>query len=301
MTTCIEINQLKKTFGQQTAVNIDRMSIEQGEVYGLIGPNGAGKSTLMKMLCGLQTPSQGEILLNGSPINGKNRLNLLKGIGSLIESPAYYDNLSGYDNLKIIAALKDLPLTSVNQALAIVGLSKQQKKQVKHYSFGMKQRLGIAMAIMGKPNLIILDEPTNGLDPQAKDDVRHLIQELPKRFDTTIMVSSHALDDIERIASQIGIIAQGDLLYQGSVSHFKSRYANHLYLRTSDNTMAEAILQSQSIQQEKDLLKISYLNDHAVGDLIRQLNQADIEVYRVFEASKTLEELFIDFTKHKSL
>lgn len=194
----MELNQVKKVFGEQTAVDLNNLKIEQGEIYGLIGPNGAGKSTIMKMICGLLTPTAGQINVAGSAMKENNRIAILKQIGSLIEEPAYYDNLTGYENLQILKELKNLTDQDVAEVLTIVHLTENKDKQVKYYSLGMKQRLGIAMAIMGHPKLIILDEPTNGLDPQAREEIRKLIRILPATFNTTVMISSHALDEIEK-------------------------------------------------------------------------------------------------------
>ena len=192
----MELNQVKKVFGEQTAVDLNNLKIEQGEIYGLIGPNGAGKSTIMKMICGLLTPTAGQINVAGSAMKENNRIAILKQIGSLIEEPAYYDNLTGYENLQILKELKNLTDQDVAEVLTIVHLTENKDKQVKYYSLRMKQRLGIAMAIMGHPKLIILDEPTNGLDPQARQEIRKLIRILPATFNTTVMISSHALDEI---------------------------------------------------------------------------------------------------------
>lgn len=192
----MELNQVKKVFGEQTAVDLNNLKIEQGEIYGLIGPNGAGKSTIMKMICGLLTPTAGQINVAGSAMKENNRIAILKQIGSLIEEPAYYDNLTGYENLQILKELKNLTDQDVAEVLTIVHLTENKDKQVKYYSLRMKQRLGIAMAIMGHPKLIILDEPTNGLDPQAREEIRKLIRILPATFNTTVMISSYALDEI---------------------------------------------------------------------------------------------------------
>lgn len=192
----MELNQVKKVFGEQTAVDLNNLKIEQGEIYGLIGPNGAGKSTIMKMICGLLTPTAGQINVAGSAMKENNRIAILKQIGSLIEEPAYYDNLTGYENLQILKELKNLTDQDVAEVLTIVHLTENKDKQVKYYSLGMKQRLGIAMAIMGHPKLIILDEPTNGLDPQAREKIHKLIRILSATFNTTVMISSHALDEI---------------------------------------------------------------------------------------------------------
>ncbi|MGT2754516.1 ABC transporter ATP-binding protein [Streptococcus ovis] len=294
----IELQKVKKVFGKQTAVDIHHLSIEQGEIYGLIGPNGAGKSTIMKMICGLLEPNAGQLFVAGVAMNENNRIGILKQIGSLIEEPSYYDNLSGYENLQILKELKGLTEQDVAEALSIVRLTDHKDKRVKHYSLGMKQRLGIAMAIMGRPQLIVLDEPTNGLDPQAREEIRRLIRSLPEKFQTTVMISSHALDEIEKMVTQIGIIGSGKLLYQGTIEHFKSQHSGKLCLRTSDDALAASLL-GVALVDESLLLPI--MSDEEVGQVVHRLVVADVCIYRIYEVTKSLEELFIEFTASDQL
>lgn len=298
MATMIELKHVKKVFGKQVAVDLSDLRLEQGEIYGLIGPNGAGKSTIMKMICGLLEPSSGQVTVAGVAMSEANRIGILKQIGSLIEEPAYYDNLTGLENMQILRELKGLTDQDVAEALAIVRLTDHQDKRVKYYSLGMKQRLGIAMAIMGRPKLIVLDEPTNGLDPQAREEIRKLIRSLPKKFQTTVMISSHALDEIEKMVTQIGIIGKGKLLYQGTISQFKSQHSGQICLKTSDDNKALALLGldvNRAQLTEQGLMLPNYPDD-VVAQLVKRLVLADIAVYRVFEVNKSLEELFIDFT-----
>lgn len=299
----MELNQVKKVFGEQTAVDLNNLKIEQGEIYGLIGPNGAGKSTIMKMICGLLTPTAGQINVAGSAMKENNRIAILKQIGSLIEEPAYYDNLTGYENLQILKELKNLTDQDVAEVLTIVHLTDNKDKQVKYYSLRMKQRLGIAMAIMGHPKLIILDEPTNGLDPQAREEIRKLIRILPATFNTTVMISSHALDEIEKMVTLIGIIGKGKLLYQGTVEQFKSQYSRSICLRTSDDMLAVSLLDlaPNDVKATDQGLLLSYLSDEQVALTVKRLLEADVAIYRIYEVTKSLEELFIDFTAEDAL
>lgn len=298
MATMIELKDVKKVFGKQVAVDLSDLRLEQGEIYGLIGPNGAGKSTIMKMICGLLEPSSGQVTVADVAMSEANRIGILKQIGSLIEEPAYYDNLTGLENMQILKELKGLTDQDVTEALAIVRLTDHQNKRVKHYSLGMKQRLGIAMAIMGRPKLIVLDEPTNGLDPQAREEIRKLIRSLPEKFQTTVMISSHALDEIEKMVTQIGIIGKGKLLYQGTIRQFKSQHSGQICLKTSADDKALALLKldASRVQVTEQGLMLSNYPDDVVADLVKRLVLADIAVYRIFEVNKSLEELFIDFT-----
>lgn len=301
MTPMIALRGVIKRFGPQVAVDLEDLQIEKGEIYGLIGPNGAGKSTIMKMICGLSTPSKGEICINGIAMNEKNRTAIVRQIGSLIEEPAYYDNLTGLENLQIVQTLKGLSDQDVAEALAIVRLTDHQNKLVKHYSLGMKQRLGIAMAIMGRPALVILDEPTNGLDPQAREEIRRLIRSLPERFQTTVMISSHALDEIEKMVTQIGIIGKGQLLYQGTVEQFKHRHASQILLRTSDDALAQTVLSAYPSERRADGLLLPYVADEEVASWVQVLASQGISLYRISDRSKSLEELFIAFTESTQL
>ncbi|SEP80597.1 ABC-2 type transport system ATP-binding protein [Ignavigranum ruoffiae] len=301
MKEIVRLEHLTKSFQQQKVVDIDQLVIQQGEVYGLIGPNGAGKSTIMKIICGLQEATSGAVHLFGQDRQNQDRQALMQRIGALIEEPSYYENLTGPENLEIVSQMKRLPAQVIEEALEIVGLSGQVKKKVKHYSLGMKQRLAIAMAIMGRPPLVILDEPTNGLDPQAKDEIRRLVKSLPDCYQTTVMVSSHALDEIEKMASQIGILAQGELLYQGTIENFKHHQRRSFCIKTSDNELACSLLNLPNQSIQADEIQLPYQEDARVAQMNQQLVQAGIEVYRLYENVRSLEELFIEFTADKSL
>ena len=192
--------------------------IKEGDIYGFLGPNGAGKSTTMKMLLGLVKPTSGTIEIMGKPFNEKNRRDILASVGSLIESPSYYGHLTGRENMEIIRRLLDLPKKNIEEAVHIVRMENQMEKKVKNYSLGMKQRLGIAMALARFPKLLILDEPTNGLDPAGIEEMRELIKMLPKQYGMTVMISSHILSEIDQMATVVGIINQGCLIFQERMS-----------------------------------------------------------------------------------
>lgn len=214
----VETTNLTKRYKNTTTVNSLHLQIPEHAVYGFIGPNGAGKSTTLKMLLGLTSPSQGSVKLMGKQMNHKNRMTLLKHVGALIESPSFYAHLTGYENLKIWQSLKGCPTSDIDQVLDIVRLTDAKDKKAGHYSLGMKQRLGIATALLGFPKLLILDEPTNGLDPAGIQEIRTLIRSLPSTYGITVIVSSHMLNEIDLMAEYVGIIDQGRLLYQGTLS-----------------------------------------------------------------------------------
>lgn len=208
---------LTKKYGEAISVNNLDMIVHSEKIYGFLGPNGAGKSTTLKMLLGLIHPTQGEIDIFGKRLQPKSRLALLKNIGSLIETPSYYGHLSGRENLRILQTILNVPKTNIDKVLQIVRLDKQASKKVSAYSLGMKQRLGLASALLAFPRLMILDEPTNGLDPAGIQEMRELICSLPRQYGMTVIVSSHLLSEIDQMAEEIGIIANGRLMFQGSL------------------------------------------------------------------------------------
>ena len=208
----IETHDLCKQYGHALRVAHLDLDVPEGSVYGFLGPNGAGKSTTLKMILGLVRPTAGSIRVLGKNMDGKNRLAVLRQVGSLIESPSYYGHLTGEENLRVVQILRGVPERNIREVLQIVRLEDQKGKKVAHYSLGMKQRLGLAAALLGFPRLLILDEPTNGLDPAGIQEMRQLIQELPGRFGMTVMVSSHLLSEIDQIADRVGIIREGEYL-----------------------------------------------------------------------------------------
>ena len=224
----IETKNLTKSYADFTAVSGINLHIPKGAVYGFLGPNGAGKSTTMKMFLGLTKPTGGSFKIDGKKYPD-NRVQILKEIGSFIEAPAFYGNLSGEENLEIIRKILGLPKSSVAEALEIVGLTQFKKRLAKKYSLGMKQRLGLASALIGKPPILILDEPTNGLDPVGIHEIRTLIRSLPEKFDCTVLVSSHLLSEIELMADTIGILNHGHLLFEGTLDQLKFNAASQGY------------------------------------------------------------------------
>lgn len=222
-TNIIETDSLAKGTGSQMRVNHIDLRIPEGCVYGFLGPNGAGKTTTLKLLLGLIKPTAGTITFFGQKMTDKNRLSILKHTGSLIESPSFYGHLTGLENMQIIAKLKKVPADEITNVLQTVRLYDQRDKKVKQYSLGMKQRLGIAMALLGNPRVLILDEPTNGLDPAGIQEIRQLIKELPLNRQMTVIVSSHLLSEMEQMADMVGIIHHGRLIFQGTLAALETK------------------------------------------------------------------------------
>ncbi len=220
MNNIIATEQLTKKYKSFVAVDGVSLHIPKGSIYGFLGPNGAGKSTTMKMLLGLTAPTKGSFTIQGKQFPN-DRLSILKEAGSFIESPSFYPNLTGEENLDIIRRILGLPQNAVADALELVGLSEFGGRLAKKYSLGMKQRLGLAGAMLGRPPILILDEPTNGLDPSGIHEIRNLIKSLPGLYDCTILISSHMLAEIELMADHIGILNHGRLLFEGSLDELR--------------------------------------------------------------------------------
>lgn len=272
------------------------IQIKEGDIYGFLGPNGAGKSTTMKMLLGLVKPTSGTIEIMGKPFNEKNRRDILSSVGSLIESPSYYGHLTGRENMEIIRRLLDLPKKNIEEAVHIVRMENQMEKKVKNYSLGMKQRLGIAMALARFPKLLILDEPTNGLDPAGIEEMRELIKMLPKQYGMTVMISSHILSEIDQMATVVGIINQGCLIFQERMSVLDMQREPQIILRTSDNNHAFQLLKKANPQRTTDGLQIGALTDEQTGAVVQCLCSNGISVYRVEEHRESLEDIFLNLT-----
>ncbi|MTB58624.1 ABC transporter ATP-binding protein [Streptococcus uberis] len=295
--TIIETKNLSKSFSNELSVDSLSITVKENEIYGFLGPNGAGKSTTMKMLLGLLSPSGGEIKLFGNTLKN-NEMELLKNVGSLIEEPSYYSNLTGYENLKLVQKLLKLPKENIDIVLQIVKLEKQKDKLVKNYSLGMKQRLGIALAIIKFPKLLILDEPTNGLDPSGIHEIRELIKSLPKDYGMTVIISSHLLSEIEQMATTIGIINHGKLLFEGSIEELEE---DERYLFETDNDDRARFLLLESgfkISNSKELI-LEETNKNYISSGIRLLVEEKINIYQVRKIQKTLEEKFLELSTDK--
>lgn len=225
----IETKKLTKIYGEQTAVNSVNLHVKPGRIYGLLGRNGAGKTTIMKMILGLTPITSGEVDVFGQNIKGHEK-RIYPRIGAIIETPGFYPNLTGTENLEIFAKLRGTPQpNAVKNALEVVGLPYKDKKLFSKYSLGMKQRLGIANAILHDPELLILDEPTNGLDPVGIHEIRTLIRSLPEKFNCTVFVSSHLLSEVELMADTVGILNHGRLLFEGTLEQLRSGAAAQGY------------------------------------------------------------------------
>lgn len=298
MSDIITTAGLCKQYGKILRVKDLDLKVQEGVVYGFLGPNGAGKSTTMKMILGLAKPTAGSITVFGKEINSRNRLSILTDVGSLIESPSYYGHLTGTENLRIISTLKGVPDKDIDRVLQIVRLENQKEKKVQQYSMGMKQRLGLACALLGNPKLLILDEPTNGLDPAGIQEMRELICSLPQQYGMTVMVSSHLLSEIDQMANNVGIISRGELVFQDSLSTLHERSRPTIAVRTLNNEAAVKILGEQGVscQTQDDYLLLSELADNELAGYISLLFEKSIGVVRIEERRESLEDIFLKLT-----
>ena len=294
----VETHGLCKRYGKAMRVKHLDLTVPEGAVYGFLGPNGAGKSTTLKMILGLAKPTAGTVSVFGKPMEPHNRIQLLRQIGSLIESPSYYGHLTGEENLRIVQTLRGAPEQNIREVLQIVRLDGQKGKKVAHYSLGMKQRLGLAAALLGFPRLLILDEPTNGLDPAGIQEMRELICSLPKQFGMTVVVSSHLLSEIDQMADTVGIIREGELVFQDTLERLHARSQHQLALRTTDNQAAGELLGRCGLEarQEGEFLRIPLLEDGDTARLTALLAQRQIGLLRLEERQKSLEDIFLELT-----
>lgn len=303
MSQILTTHHLCKRYGDTYCVQDVNLSVKEGEIFGFLGPNGAGKTTTLKMILGLTRPTSGNVKVFGKDFATHRRF-ILSQTGSLIESPSYYGHLSGLENLRIVQKLRDLPERNVREVLNIVRLDKQKDKKVDQYSLGMKQRLGIAMALLSFPKLLILDEPTNGLDPAGITEIRELIKSLPERYGMTVIVSSHLLSEMEQMATSVGIINEGKLLFQDSMDVLKKKGQPTIGFKTGNNRLAQELLTTKGFSPllRDDALVLENVTDEQVIQANRSLVAANIDVLRIEEHTKNLESIFLELTgKGRSL
>lgn len=295
----IETEGLTFNFGSQTVVKNLSLAVPEGSIYGFLGPNGAGKTTTIKLLLNLLKTQQGSIKLFGLDF-ASHRIEILRQVGSLIEQPAIYGHLTGRENLLNRAILLRLPESRVDEMLKLVQLTNAAGKKAGNYSLGMKQRLGIALALLSDPKLLLLDEPTNGLDPNGIIEIRELLIKLVTKHGKTVFVSSHLLAEIERMATHVGIINFGELLFQGSIQELQSVSQPMVHIET-DNAVDAANLLTRNgfnvLEVQDNCLNLAYHNHKLMAEANALLNKNNLTVYAIHKVQKDLENLFLDITK----
>ena len=301
---------LTKTFGRRTVVEGLNLVVPRGSVYGFLGPNGSGKSTTMKMLLGLLAPTRGQIRVLGQPFTPATRATIMSRTGSMIENPPGYGHLTGMENMRIAAKMQGLSEQQVNRALALVRLTEHKDRLVRTYSLGMKQRLGIALALAREPELLILDEPTNGLDPAGMEEVRELLVSLTAQG-VTVMISSHLLDEVERMADVLGILKDGRLVFEGTRKGLMELSVPDVVITTSQHDDARAVAAAlveavgrAGIRPGAQMLppgrggelRLRGLGADGVAELIRRLVAAGVPVHEARREERSLEEVFMGMT-----
>mgnify|MGYP001062479452 FL=1 len=292
----IQTTGLSKRYKDNWAVDHLDLRVETGDIYGFIGRNGAGKSTTLRLLCGLARPTQGEALIFGKPIRDSVAR---RRVGSLIEQPGLYPDLSGRENLRLYATLLglDSPTRQVDEILETVGLSPKEKKPVKHYSMGMKQRLGVGLALLGRPDLLLLDEPINGLDPEGIREMRELLLRLNRERGLTLLISSHILGELSKIATRYGIIQQGRMVEQITAGELTQKCTDYLHLQADQPQKAAALLERElhlsrwEMRPEGEIRIYESVDTKAVGQI---LTQAGIAVEEMGLHRQDLEGYFLE-------
>ncbi len=282
--------------GSKTLDNIN-LVVPKGSIYGFLGPNGAGKTTTLRLLLGLLKNQQGKLEVFGQEFSS-NRLAILKRLGSLIEQPSLYLHLTARENLEIYRLIFHADKSRIEEVLKLVGLDYTGKKRVKQFSLGMKQRLSIAIALLHRPELLILDEPTNGLDPNGIIETRELIKKLNREHGTTVIVSSHILNEVERMATHVGIIHKGKMLFQGPLLELQQMKTSQtsLEIETSDNMKAAQVLQAFTIRSLNGKLVLPFESREQTATINKVLVQHGLDVYALHPQQNDLEQLFLDIT-----
>ena len=299
----VETHGLTKKYGSTDVVSLLNLAVEERSIYGFLGPNGAGKTTTIRMLLGLITPSEGEILLFGRSLHTDKR-HILHQVGSLVESPSLYEHLTARENLRVATALLRLPPERIEYVLQTVDLTRDARRRVSEFSQGMKQRLGIALALLHQPRLLILDEPLNGLDPQGIREMRTFLHSLPQQFDVTVFLSSHLLNEVELIATHIGILNQGKLLFQNTLEALQDETKNLVSFKVDNQEKARELLLQRLVsgaasEQDTQRVVVHVRSEQEISEMTRRLVEEGIAIYAVTPQTLHLEDLFFKYAGRK--
>jgi lantibiotic transport system ATP-binding protein len=298
----IETRGLSRRFGAQVAVDDLNLLVPAAGVYGFLGPNGAGKTTAIRMLLGLIRPDAGEVCLFGQPLRSNHRA-LMSRVGALVEAPSLYPHLTGRENLEVTRRLLGSPSKLIDVALETIRLTRDADRRVREYSLGMRQRLGLALALLNNPQLLILDEPTNGLDPAGIHEMRDLIRRLPDEFGVTVFLSSHLLSEVEQIASHIGIIHESKLLFQGTLAELQQRQQTELTIGvTKPDAAVDCLVNAGwSVQRRDGLLTVSAKAAEDAVSINRLLVDHRLDVFHLALSQRSLEDIFLTLTRGQAV
>ncbi|MDP3405365.1 MAG: ABC transporter ATP-binding protein [Brevundimonas sp.] len=305
MVEAVETEGLTRRFGRHLAVDRLSLRVPEGAIYGFLGRNGAGKTTTLKMLLGLLKPTAGAARICGIDV-ARDRIGAARRVGALLEAHGFYGNLTGRENLDLTRTLLGLAASEIDRVLEVVDLTDNARRRVSDYSLGMRQRLGLARAMLGAPPVLILDEPTNGLDPDGIADMRGFLKTLPERTGATVLLSSHLLGEIEQTATHIGIVNDGRLVLEGELARLKAEMAPEIGLRVDDPDRACAVLRRHDLSLGKDAeglvarLRPGVDHDTATAALNRDLVEAGVQVFAIGPRSPSLEGLYRSVTAPSS-
>ncbi|WGM30887.1 ABC transporter ATP-binding protein [Brevundimonas sp. NIBR11] len=297
MEAAIQTDGLTRRFGHHLAVDVVSMTVPDKAVYGFLGRNGAGKTTTLKMLLGLLRPTGGSARVCGIDV-GRDRIGAARKVGALLEAHGFYGNLTGRENLDLTRVLLGLPATEIDRVLEVVDMAEDAGRRVSDYSLGMRQRLGLARAMLGAPPVLILDEPTNGLDPDGIADMRRFLKSLPERTGATVLLSSHLLGEIEQTATHIGIVSHGKLVLEGELARLKADLAPEIGLRIDDEGRAAEVLRARDLTLVQDAqgwvarLRPGDDPDAATAGLTRALVEAGVGVFAIAPRARSLEGIY---------
>lgn len=295
---CLETKDLTYRFNSEQLI-LDKINLQvpSGSIYGFLGPNGAGKTTTLRLILGLLKKQEGSIQIFGKSFE-KDRISILRNIGSMIESPSIYGHLTATENLSLLQKIYQCPVSRIAEVLNIVGLDHTGQKKAGQFSLGMKQRLSIAIALLHNPSFLILDEPTNGLDPNGIIEIRELLKKLNEENNLTILISSHLLSEIERLVTHLGIIHKGSLLFQGTLDelHLKQKLSSVIHIDTNQHQQSVEIMSTLGLSPKlmNGLINIPIVDKMILASLNKQLVEEGIEVYQISTVKNDLESIFID-------
>jgi len=293
----IETRGLSRRFGSQQAVSELNLLVPKAGIYGFLGPNGAGKTTAIRMLLGLIRPDAGEVRLFGRELRSNHRA-LMSRVGALVEAPSLYPHLTGRENLEVTRRLLGSPREAIDAALETIRMTRDADRRVREYSLGMRQRLGLALALLNNPQLLILDEPTNGLDPAGIHEMRALIRRLPAEFGVTVFLSSHLLAEVEQIADHIGIIHESKLLFQGTLAELQAKQEMELSVGVTDADAAFSCLVNAgwNVERRDGMLSVRAIAPSDAAQVNRLLLDQQLEVFHLALAQRSLEDIFLTLT-----
>ncbi len=292
----LECRNLSKTIGKKEILKNVSLEVDEGDILGFIGPNGAGKTTTIKLIIGLQKITSGNIKINGYSIES-NFEKAIERVGTIVENPDLYMYMSGYDNLKLIANMyKNVNKERINEVVKLVGLEKRINDKVAKYSLGMRQRLGIAQAILHKPNLLILDEPTNGLDPEGIKKLRDLLKLLANREKMGVLISSHNLAELESFCNKVAIIQNGEVIENSSIEEAKRDGKDSIYVFEVDSVKRIKVLLTNKMEEIDSTNVKIYANKNEIPEIVAQLVKSNVRIYKIYEDTMNLESVYLKKT-----